>query len=140
MGLDDSWLAMVPSVVQSLRTVYGRKRHGNTPHGRTVLANLMADSGSPDSYSSFVVTICLFCLVLEIFACDKWTDNADHYYSWPTHGTQFNSNALKNSNLNFLAHIVYPNSQTRDLITLRKGADGQNSMMHTYYLLRRETL
>jgi len=51
---------------------------GNTQNGRTVLliANLMADSesGSPNSYSSFLVTICLSRLVLEIFTCDRQTD------------------------------------------------------------------
>jgi len=38
--------------------------------------NLMADSesGSLDSYSSFLVTIHLSRLVLEIFACDRQTD------------------------------------------------------------------
>jgi len=60
---------------------------GNTQNGGTVLpiANLMADSesGSPDSYSSFLVTKRLSRLVSEIFACDRQTDNADHYYSWP---------------------------------------------------------
>jgi len=69
---------------------------GNTQNGGTVLpiANLMADSesGSPVSYSSFLVTIFrLSRLVSEIFACDRQTDslrqtdNADHYYSWPPH-------------------------------------------------------
>jgi len=68
---------------------------GNTQNGSTVLpiANLMADSvsGRPDSYSSFLVTIRLSLLVLEIFACDTHTDgqrdNADHYYrpTWPPH-------------------------------------------------------
>jgi len=50
---------------------------GNTQNGRTVLpiANLMADSelGSPVSCSSFLVTICLSRLVLEIFECDGQT-------------------------------------------------------------------
>jgi len=59
-------------------TVYRRKRPGNTQDGGTILpiAKLMADSesGSPDSYSSFLVTICLSRLVLEIFACDRQTD------------------------------------------------------------------
>jgi len=48
---------------------------GNTQNGRTVLPieNLMADSesGSPVSYSSFLVTIGLSRLVLEIFECDR---------------------------------------------------------------------
>jgi len=43
---------------------------GNTQNGGTVLqiANLVADSesGSPVSYSSFLVTVCLSCLVSEI--------------------------------------------------------------------------
>jgi len=51
---------------------------GNTQDGRTVLpiANLMADSesGSPVSYSRFLVTICLSGLVSEIFACCSQTD------------------------------------------------------------------
>jgi len=50
----------------------------NTQNGGTVLpiVNLMADSelGSPDSYSSFLVTIHLSRLVLEIFGCDRQTD------------------------------------------------------------------
>jgi len=60
---------------------------GNTQNGRTELpiANLMPDSksGSPSSYSSFPVTIYLSLLVSEIFASDRQTDNADHYYRWP---------------------------------------------------------
>jgi len=51
---------------------------GNTQNGGTVLpiARLAVDaeSGSPDSYSSFLVTICLSRLVSEIFACDRQTD------------------------------------------------------------------
>jgi len=47
---------------------------GNTQDDRTVLpiANLTTDSesGSPVSYSSFLVTICLSRLVLEIFPYD----------------------------------------------------------------------
>jgi len=73
-------------------TVYWIKRPGNTQNGGTVLpiANLMVDyvSGSPDSYSSFLVTICLSRLVSEMFACNRQTDrrtSADHYYSWPSH-------------------------------------------------------
>jgi len=65
----------------------------NAQNGGTFLAivNLMADSesGSPDSYSSLLVTICLSHLVSEVFTCDgqtdRQTDNADHYYSWPPH-------------------------------------------------------
>jgi len=33
-----------------------------------------SESGSPDSYSSFLVTIRLSRLVSEIFACDRQTD------------------------------------------------------------------
>jgi len=63
---------------------------GNTQNGGTILpiANLMADSesGSPVSYSSFIITICLSRLVPEIFTCDRQTtDNAHHCYSWPPH-------------------------------------------------------
>jgi len=52
-----------------------------------LIANLMADceSGSPSSYSHFIVTIGLSRLVSEIFACDRQTDNSNHYYSWPPH-------------------------------------------------------
>jgi len=53
-------------------------RPGNTQNGGTVLpiASLMADSEleSPDSYSSFLVTIRLCRLVSEIFACDRQRD------------------------------------------------------------------
>jgi len=60
-------------------TVY---RPENTQNGRIILliANLMADSdsGSPDSYLSFLVTIRLSRLILEIFACDTQMDNVDH--------------------------------------------------------------
>jgi len=40
------------------------------------IANLMADSesGSPDSYSSFLVTIRLSRLASDIFACDRLKD------------------------------------------------------------------
>jgi len=60
-------------------TVYRRKWLGYTQNGGTVLpiANLTAhsESGSPDSYSNFLVTIHLsHSLVLEIFACDRQTD------------------------------------------------------------------
>jgi len=62
MERDDSWCLLGG-------TVYRRKRHGNTHYGGTVLpiANMMADSESesPDSYSSFLVTIRLSRLVLE---------------------------------------------------------------------------
>jgi len=51
------------------------------------VANLTADSqsGSLDSYSTFLVTIHLSRLVSEIFARAIQMDNADHYYSWPPH-------------------------------------------------------
>jgi len=76
-----------------LHTVYQRKRIGNMRNGGTVLpiTNLMADSesGSPDSYVSFVVTIHPPCVVSEIFDYSRVTDgradNTDHYYSWPPH-------------------------------------------------------
>jgi len=59
-------------------TVYRIKRPGNTQNGGTVLsvANLVAysESGSSDSYSSFLVTIRLSRLVSEIFVCDRQTD------------------------------------------------------------------
>jgi len=68
---------------------------GNTHNGGTILplANVMADSesGSPDSYSSFLVTIHLSCLVLEIFVSDREMDgqtSVDHYYSWPPQLTE----------------------------------------------------
>jgi len=66
-------------------------RPGNTQNGETVLpiAHLMADSESesPDSYSSFLVTMRLSRTVSETFACDGQTDrqtdgrtdNADEY-------------------------------------------------------------
>jgi len=77
---------------------------------------MMADSesGSPDSYSSFIVTIHLSRLVSEIFACERqtdgWmggrTDNVDHYYSWPPHrGKPANKvKALKQLKL-YIKHI-----------------------------------
>jgi len=95
MGRDDSWPATAPSVVPTgdcstdlfatftrptspFLSEWAKFRPGNTQNGRTVfpIANLMADSesGSPVSYSSFLVTICLSRLVSEIFACDRLTD------------------------------------------------------------------
>jgi len=103
MGRDDSWLATVPSVVTvptdpfttfTMPTgpflfEWAKCQTANTQNGGTALpiANLVADSesGSPSSYSRFIVTIGLPRLVSEIFACDRQTDNADHYYSWPPH-------------------------------------------------------
>jgi len=77
---------------------WAKCKPGNTQNGGTILpiANLMADSesGSPDSYLSFLVTIRLSRLVSEIFACDRQTDgqtdDADHYYSC---GRPVNNNA-----------------------------------------------
>jgi len=89
MGRDDSWPAMVPGVVASLRYSLSEKATQKYPKWRTVflIANLMVDSelGSLASYLSFLVTIRLSRLVLEILACDGRTDNKDHYYSWPPH-------------------------------------------------------
>jgi len=71
MGHDDSWPAMVPSVVPSLRYSLLEKTTRNTQNGRTVLpiSNLLADSesGSPNSYSIFNMS------VSERFACDGRT-------------------------------------------------------------------
>jgi len=85
MGRDDSWPATVPiwcrlvtvptdpfttltSPTGPFLSEWAKCQPGNTQNGRTVLpiANLMADSesGSPDSYSSFLVTICLSRLAL----------------------------------------------------------------------------
>jgi len=106
MGRDDSWHATVPSVVPigdcshwSIHYIHLANRPisvwmGEVPtqkHSKrqTVLpiANLMADSesGNPSSYLRFIVTVGLSHLVSEIFVCDRQTDNADHYYSWPPH-------------------------------------------------------
>jgi len=97
MGRDNSWPAMVPNVVvisfyfseavhTMMHTMYTRCQPGNIQNGGTILTvtNLMADSesGSLDYCSNFLVTIRLSRLVSEIFACDGWMDNADHYYSW----------------------------------------------------------
>jgi len=58
------------------------------PHSGIVLqiANHTADfeSGSPVSYSSFIVTVAR--LVSEIFDCNRLTDNADHYQPRPIAG------------------------------------------------------
>jgi len=52
-------------------------RPRNTQNGGTILpiTNLTVDSesGSPSSYSHYIVTTGLSRLVLEIFACDSWT-------------------------------------------------------------------
>jgi len=57
---------------------WAKCRPGNTGNDGTILsiANLMAGaaSGSVDFYSSFLVTVRLSRLVLEIFACDRRTD------------------------------------------------------------------
>jgi len=100
MGRDDSWLTTVPSVVltgvcchwsiyyihsanRQLRSEWAKCQPRNTQNGRTILpiVNLMADSESrsPVSYSSFLVTICLSCLVSEIFTSDRRMDNVNHY-------------------------------------------------------------
>jgi len=82
MGRDDSWAAIftVQFIIES------------DSDGRTVLpiANLVSDSasGSPDSYSNFLVTIRLSRLVSEMCVTDRRTDGQrgpllDHYYSWP---------------------------------------------------------
>jgi len=78
------------SVIVWCRRVYRRKPPGNTQNGETILpiVNLMADSesGSPDSYSSFLVTICPSHVVSQIFTCDRQTDggmdNADLFFQW----------------------------------------------------------
>jgi len=46
-----------------------------------------SESGSPVSYSSFLVTIRLSRLVSEIFACDRETERQRGLllYSWPSH-------------------------------------------------------
>jgi len=100
MRRDDSWPATVPRVMPtgdcSLWSIHytmqlhslaepavfclnGRSANPETPKmAKPVLpiVNLMAgsESGSPVSYSSFLVTICLARLVLEIFACERQTD------------------------------------------------------------------
>jgi len=79
MERDYSLPVTVPRVVPFS---YRRKQPGNNQNGGTVLpiANLMEDSqlGSPDSYSSFLVTTHPSRMVLEIFTCDRqpagWTD------------------------------------------------------------------
>jgi len=64
----------------SFLSEWAKCQPGNTQNGGTVLPieNLMVDSesGSQDSYSSFLVTIRLSRLASEIFACDRhrWTD------------------------------------------------------------------
>jgi len=86
-----SWFNM-PAV--RFLSEWAKCQPGNTQNGGTILpiANLITDSesGSPDSYSSFLVTIRLSRLVSEIFTCDGRMDvgrmdNADSYYSWPPH-------------------------------------------------------
>jgi len=78
-----------PALCHLYGTVYWRKQSRKTQNGRTVLliANLTADLEleSPDSYSSFLVTIRISSLVLEIFVLDRQTANMDHSYSWPPH-------------------------------------------------------
>jgi len=61
-----------------LLSEWAKCQPGNTQNGKTVLpiVNLMADSesGSPSSYSCFIITIDLSRLVSEIFVCDRQTD------------------------------------------------------------------
>jgi len=57
---------------------------GNTQNGGTVLPIAESESGNPDLYLSFLVTKRPSRLVLEIFACNRWT-SADHCYSCPPH-------------------------------------------------------
>jgi len=68
---------------------WAKCRPGNAQIGGTLLpiVNLMADSewGSPLSYSSFLLIICLICLSLSFG--DWWMDGQTmqtHYCSWPT--------------------------------------------------------
>jgi len=63
---------------------------GNTKNGGTVLliANLMADSesGSPDSYSRFLVNIRLSLSFRDIRVWQtRRQTSVDHYFSWPPH-------------------------------------------------------
>jgi len=113
MGRDDSWPATVPSVVPTGVTVptdlfitftrptgpflseWAKCQPRNTQNGLTVLpiANLMAESesGSPVSYSSFLVNMFMSLSFADIcvWQTDRRTDgrmdNVDHYYSWPPH-------------------------------------------------------
>jgi len=66
----------------------------NTKNAGTIdllpISKLVADSdsGSPDSYSSILVTIRVSRLALEVFASDRQTDgrtSVDHYYRSPPH-------------------------------------------------------
>jgi len=79
----DWWLfslihSLYSLVQQAHFCLNGQYQPENTQNGKTVLpiTNLMADSepGSPVSYPSFLVTICLSRLVSEIFACHTQTD------------------------------------------------------------------
>jgi len=49
----------------------GEVPSGNTQNGRTVLLLTDSESGSPVSYSSFLVTTCLSRLVSKIFTHDR---------------------------------------------------------------------
>jgi len=91
----DRWLYPLNHPLNRLRHFSLNEWSADTRSSGTVLqiANLMADSesGSPDSYSSILITIHLSRLDSEIFVCgrqtnrrtDRRTDNADDYYSWP---------------------------------------------------------
>jgi len=111
MGRDDSWPATVPSVAPtgdcshwSIHYIHQVNRPISVWMGEMPTQkhpkwwNCTSDhedseSGSPVSYSSFLITTRLSRLVSEIFPCDKHTDrqtdretdNVDHYYSWPPH-------------------------------------------------------
>jgi len=92
IGRGDSWRANVPSVVPSLRYSLSEKATEKTrkhPKWQKRISDHESDadseSGSPYSYSSFLVTIRLSRRVSEIFACDRRANNTDHHYRWPPH-------------------------------------------------------
>jgi len=78
MGHDDSWPATVPSAMPSLRYSLSEKASRKRSNGGTVLpiTYLMegSKSGNRVSYLSFLVTIHLSCLDLEICTCDRQTN------------------------------------------------------------------
>jgi len=153
MGCDNSWPSMVPSVVPTgdcshwsihkancpIPVWMGKVPTGNTQNGGNVLliANVMAESesGSPDSYPSFLVTTCLSRLVLEIFVCDRQTDNVDHYYSWfHTVAGQLTKWSLWHAAINTLLTEHYSNSVT--VSTLQSPSDALtylNSLSNAYW-------
>jgi len=69
----------LPSVVPSFQYNLSEKAIRKHPKWWSRTSNHESDDrlwiGSPIPYSSFLVTIHLFCLVLEIFTCDEWTVN-----------------------------------------------------------------